>query len=321
MKVTVIFIGVLCSAVCVLGQSFTGEASLPAVNEDGFYRIFISPEASVYLNRKFTNIRIYDGQEKEVPFLFEEERSDHYAEEFKEYEILEKKQHEGCCTSLMLHNPDQKLLSNINLIIKNADVTKEAILLGSDDKQHWFALKQRFVLYPTTNISGTSEIKILDFPLSNYSYYSLRIDDSTSAPLNILKAGYVEVRRANGMYTDVPLQKIVKTDSAKQKKTYLHFQFDTLRIIDKLELSMKGSPYYLRKAMLYEHKKNTLKREGKEGYYNLLREVELSSKHPTTIELPGIKVRDIFLVIENEDNPLLEVDFIKAFQLNRYLTA
>lgn len=321
MRGSLVLLFIISNAFSVCAQSFIGEASLPPVAKDGFYRIKISPEAAIYLTNDFNNIRIYDNADKEVPFILQEEEANRTTQEFKDYEILEKKQKDGCCTSLMLHNPDQSQLNSISLIIKNADVTKEATLLGSDDKEHWYALKQHFTLYPAVNTNGTSELKIVDFPLSNYVYYSLRINDSTSAPINILKAGYFQIQSENGEYTGVPLTRISLADSAVQKRSYLHFQFDTLRLIDKLELSMKGQPYFLRKATLYVKKERILKKGGSEKFYDLLQTVELNSKHPTQIGLGGIKVQDMLLIIENKDNPPLEVASAKAYQLNRFLIA
>ncbi len=317
-----LFIGFFFFKVLVVhAQSFSGEAMLPAIQKDGFYRIAISPDASVHLNATFSNIRIFDKGNKEVPFLFEEEIPNQHSQVFKEYEILKKEQIAGCCTAMTLFNPEQKLLNNINLIIKNADVTKEATLLGSDDLEHWFALKEKFFLQPSSNKNATSEVKIVDFPLSNYRYFSLRISDSTSAPLNILSAGYFEVRNESGKYTSIPLHKIVKADSISEKNTYLHLYFDTLRVIDRLELAMKGVPFFRRKAFLYEKKERTLKKGKTEKYYDLLQEVELNSQKFTGIELPGSKSSDLLLVIENKDSPPLDVDFCNAYFLNRYLIA
>lgn len=318
MRVTFALCIIFWKSACAVGQSFIADAPLQSVPEDGFYKIPITPDLSPYLNTAFTNIRIYDEGNEEVPYLLQEEAS-HTTQEFKEYEILEKRQVDGCCTRLVLHNPQQSLLNNINLIVKNADVTKEAILLGGDDNEHWFALKQRFLLYPTTNKTGTSEIKIVDFPQTNYIYYSLQIDDSTTAPLNIIKAGYFETQTDDGNYTEVPVTRLDKKDSVKQKKTYLHIQFDTLRTLDRLELSMKGSPYYLRKVNLYQQLERTLKKGGKEKYYDLLQEIELSSKRPTNIELPAIKVKDLLMVVENEDNPALQINFCRVYQRNRHM--
>lgn len=318
----IIFFAIICFAFQpVSAQSFVGEATLSPVDKDGFYRIIASPDLNTYLKNDFSNLRIYDQDQKEVAFLFQEEIAHLVTQNFREYEILEKKYEKDCCTSLLLHNPDQRLSNNINLIIRNADVTKEAVLLGSDDKEHWFALKQHVVLDPVRNAQGSTEIKIVDFPLSNYNYYSLRINDSTSAPLNILNAGYFEVQAEPGKYEEVPSLKTDISENAKEKRSYLRLAFDTTRIVDKLEISMKGSPYFLRKARLYEPRERTVKKGRKESFLEFIMDAEISSRRITSLELPALKTKELLLIIENEDSPALEENSVKTFQLNRYFTA
>src|SRR5688572_25447592 len=131
-------------SVSLKAQEFIGEASLPVVQADGFYRVLISPQLGGFLNSEFSNVRILDNKGREVPYLYQEELPVQYTTQFKSYEILEKKQQKNCCTSLLLHNPGSQPINNISLSIKNAEVTKQATLLGSDDKENWFALKQHF---------------------------------------------------------------------------------------------------------------------------------------------------------------------------------
>jgi hypothetical protein len=305
---------------CAFGQSFVGDASLPKVDKDGFYRIGISPEISTHANSTFSNIRIIDSQNKEVPYLFEKEYPAYFTKVFKEYEVVEKKQQKNCCTSLILKNPYNQPINNIHLSIKNAEVTKQATLLGSDDRENWFALKEYFVLNSINSTHSTSEIKIVDFPLSNYAYYILKINDSTSAPINILKAGYYEVLSEDGKYTEIPV-KAIKSDSAQEKRSYVHIKFDTLKVIDKLTFTMSGAPHFLRKATLLQKMERPKKKGGVEIYYEELATTTVSSKQSTVIELPGIKSDALVVVIENEDNPSLNISSVNAFQLNRYLTA
>jgi hypothetical protein len=302
--------------------AFVAEATVPPVTKDGFYEVEIVPAMAVYLNESFGNIRLYDAQHHEVPYLLREESTRYVAGQFTPYEILEKKQEEGCCTSLILHNPKQSELNSIQLIIRNAEVTKEATLLGSDDRKQWFALKQHFSLSPAANANGTSEVKIVDFPLSNYRYYSLRIADSTSAPLNILNAGYMEESRMEeATFTEVPVQNITTGQKPGEKNTYVTIRFDTARLVDKLELKMTGAPYFLRHAVLYEPQQRVSKKGETSTYYNRLEEMEVNSHHPTTLEFPALKAKELLIVIENHDNPPLEVAEARPYQRRRYLTA
>jgi hypothetical protein len=315
-----ILTAIFCSSVC-FSQTFVAETKLPEVQSDGFYNIALAPETSAYLNPSFTNMRIFDEKNREVPYLLRVNVPHTVTKVFRDYAIAEKKQSKNCCTSVVLHNREQRLLNNMHLVVKNADVTKEATLMGSDDKVHWFALKQHFILRPAANKESTSEIKIVDFPLSNYQYYSLQIDDSTSAPLNILTAGYFEVQTEDGKYAEVPVNEIIKSDSSREKKTYLHIRFNGSMTLDKFEVTFKGAPFFLRKAIVHIPKTRSLKGAKTELYYDPLQEIEITSKRPTVTELPGLKVKELLITIDNEDNPVLELDQFNAYQLNRYATA
>ncbi len=320
MKLFLLSVMIVVSRIC-MGQTYVAEAELPPVDKEGFYNILLTPARSQYLNSSFTNIRILDENNEEVPYLLRADVPHTVTKVFREYSKIEKKQTKNCCTTIVLHNPDQRSSNNVYLVVKNADVTKEATLLGSDDKVNWFALNQHLILTPASSREGTSEIKIVNFPLSNYQYYSLQINDSTSAPLNILTAGYFEVEEQNGKYTEVTAAKQSKADSVKEKKTYLRIHFNGPQTVDKFELTMKGAPFFQRRAMLYIPKTRSLKGGKTETYNDPVQEIEVTSKRPTSIELAALKVKELLIIIDNQDNPALEVDAFKAYQLNRYLTA
>jgi hypothetical protein len=320
MKIRLILLLITSYGHCI-AQSFHGEATIPAVETDGFYRVWISPKLSAHLNDDFSDVRIFDKQGLEVPYLFEKELPAYYAEQFIGYEIVEKKFTRGCCTSLTLQNKNRTPINNIHLVIKNAEAARQATLLGSDDKQQWFALKDHFLLRPLNNSKGTAEAKIVDFPWSNYEFYQVLVNDSAMAPLNILNAGYYDVHSAEGTYTDLPLAKLVTADSAKQKKTYVQLFFDKPHFLDKLEIVEDGSRYYRRRATLSEKRVRTTRNGKRSAYYHLLESFELTSGRTAVLELEGVRAQQLLIIIENEDNPPLKIAAIKPFQLNRYLTA
>ena len=75
--------------------------------------------------------------------------------------------------------------------------------------------------------------------------------------------------------------------------------------------------YYYRKAKL------CAQRIDKKGriYYDVLDYLTLNSNSDFTTYFSGYDRQELFLVIENEDNPPLENISIAAYQLNRYLIA
>lgn len=300
----------------VHGQQYHAEIHLPKVSKNGFYRIPISPKVAGYLGPGFTNLRILDQSNQETPYLIREEIPVRQTEKFQEYEFERHKT--KVSTELVLKNPDRKSINNIHLKIRNADVTKEASLLGSDDNKNWFAIRQRFSLSPIDGGSGTFEMKVLDFPMSNYLFYSLRISDSLSAPINILTAGYYEAYTENGQYEEVPSKISFSTD-LKRKQSFITLSFDTIQFVDRIDLSMKGKQqYFLRRASLEEQRERRLKKGKIEKYLYTLNEFEVSSTHPTQLDVQN-RFKEFQIVINNEDNPALELSSLRAYQLNRYL--
>src|SRR5688572_24880799 len=301
------------------GQSFTSEASVAPVERDGFYRIFISPAINAHLNNGLSDIRIFDSQGHEVPYLLQKELPEYHINHFVEYEIFKKESKSNCCTTLLLRNVNRTPINNIHLIIKNAEARRQASLLGSDDKQTWFSIKDHFILDAPVNDDGTQEIKIVGFPWSNYEFYQLKINDSINAPLNILKAGYYADQYADGKFTALPL-KINSYDSAARKMTYVNLLFNTIQFVDKLEIDVSGVRYYRRNARLFEKRVRTKNGERTE-YYNPIENFELTTGRKAIIDLMKVRGQEFLIEIENEDNPPLVISSVKGFQLSRYLTA
>ena len=117
----------LFSGLGVQAQSFRGEAVLPRVEKNGFYRIPLTPELSEYFAPGYANLRLLDGNGKEVPYLLRHDAPRLVEREFREYAI-EKKQIPNCCTEVLLKNPDRSAINNVRLLIRNAEVVKNATL-------------------------------------------------------------------------------------------------------------------------------------------------------------------------------------------------
>ena len=294
-------------------QSFKAAASVPAVEEEGFYQLLISPEINIYLNNDFSDIRIYDPYKDEVPFIFQKG-----ARRFNNFKILIKKFEPGCCTLLMLHNSDKVATDNIRLAIRNEVTAKQATLLGSNDRQNWLTLKDWFKL-PVISNGGFAEIEINGFPNCNYEFFFLRFNDPPSAPLNIVDAGY-NITDPKLDLTEIPL-KIVASEHAEEKKTYVRLLFDTLQFVDRVEIAVGGVKFFRRRAILSEKRVRKSKNGKTSEYYSSIQHFDLTSGQAAKLNLTDIRTKELLLVIENEDNPPLSISAIKTFQLNRYLIA
>lgn len=301
------------------GQVFTAEANLPSVDADGFYRIDLGIQAGAYLEHPYA-FRIFDADCTEVSYLLEKEPSYVLDEVFIAYPMLEKKQIKGCCTTLLLGNPDGKPINNLVLVIGNAEVDKQATLTGSDDQQTWYALKEHVRLTNINNNDSSAESRPIHFPLTNYRYLTLTINDSVSSPLNILGAGHYSTMKTQGSYEEVAFVRTIVSDSAKQKATYIHLHLDAERALDKISLKMGGAPYFQRQARLLVPDTVMMNRK-KTLLYRPLISFQIHSQDSLEIHPPDVRSQDYVIEVFNDDNPSLTLVAAKGWQLNAYAIA
>lgn len=298
-----------------IAQSFEMEASINKVAEDGFYSILLTPEITTHLKQSFSDIRIYDAENNEIPYLLKHERPYISTETFHNYEIVENNKIPGCCTRLVIRNADKSKIDNIGLVIKNADVRKIAQLSGSDNKEDWYIIKDNYELESLFNNHETEEVKILYFPLSDYEYYRLDINDSLSLPIRVLKAGYFDTSFAKVNYLELPSPVLQQTDSI-DKKSYIRIAFQFPQYVDQIKLNVTGPEYYLRNTQLFTRTFNKQK-----PVFNNIASFELRSNRSNIFHLDHIFVKELFLIIDNKDNPPLAIQSAELFQVARTLIA
>ncbi|GHA74192.1 DUF3999 family protein [Pontibacter akesuensis] len=315
----------LCAAPVAAQQAYEWQATVPSPAQGGYHRILLPPEVTGRLQPHLGDIRLYNAQQQEVPYLLQKEQPLTYRQLYRPYTILHYKRQSGCCSELLIENPEQRQISNLSLLIKNAAVRKQVSLSGSDDRENWFVLKAQDVLHPINSTEKTTTLKLLEFPLNDYRYLRLQLDDSSSAPLNILQAGsYYGTQTANGAYTLIPVQQTTRTDSAATEQTYIHLKFAHPVYPELLELDITAPELYFRNGHIILGKATTpsRKRRRKRDREELVQvPFSISSKEAARITLPRRQMQELTLVVENADNPPLEIAAIRVLQLNRYLVA
>lgn len=301
---------------------FQWKTAVEQPPESGFCKIYLCPEITSKLNERFTDIRIFDKENIETPYILQREKPATQTTLFNEYKIIEKKYNKAKgYTRLIIHNPQRKEIRNIVLEIKNADVKKWLTLNAGNDMENWYVLKDQYRFHSFYNHRGTSEIQILNFPLSDYEYYELIVYDYFDRPINILRAGYYDTSIEKGKYTTLPNPQIEQKDTAKQSR--ISIRFNESQYIDKLEFDIEGADYYLRKATLSVIQKSPKPQSNQPSQQQTrnytIKNFELRSFSRNILYLDKIAAKELEIIIENNDNPPLKMKNIKAAQLNTYL--
>ncbi|MES2731374.1 MAG: hypothetical protein V4714_06485 [Bacteroidota bacterium] len=303
------------------GQTFQYRAALEPVAKDSFYRIILPPEVLGQLNTQLSDIRLYDEQRQEIPYLLKREHPVQNTKLFRAYEVVSKVSTPKVSTTLVLRNPAKSPINNLSLVIKNANVRKKARLSGSNDAKSWYVIEEAYTLEAMYNQAATAEVKLLDFPLSDYEYYQLEINDSLSAPINILRVGYYDIQAENGKYATIPGVSFTQLDSHAVRQSYIHLSLKNVAHIDKLVLDIKAPAHYRRTASVSLAKWRKGRRGERARIYESVSTIEISASAENTFQLSGLKAKDFYLIIDNEDSPPLTIGGLKAYQLHTYLIA
>lgn len=121
--------------------------------------------------------------------------------------------------------------------------------------------------------------------------------------------------------TPVPAPIVKAREEPGKKQTVISITFDAGYQIDKLELEVQGFKFYRRNAYLASVNPDYNSRRRYSEPYIRLTEFVITSGKPTIVFLPGdSRYQTLCIVIENEDNPALIINGIKAYQSNMYLT-
>src|SRR5688572_5596808 len=303
------------------GQDFNYKIPFRSGGENRFYKIELLPEILSKARADLGDIRSYDEKKREVPYLLERTQAIQNQQYFREYPLLEKTSKPGVSTTLVVRNQSRKKINNLGILLKNTNVTKKAGLSGSPDGKSWYALENNYIIQTVANPQETSEVRVLNFPLSDYEFYRLEINDSASAPLNILAVGYYDFKAEAGEYYQLANLNLSQTDSSEVKASFLKFKFPEPVLIDKLVFEVDSTTFYRRNATVFERQLISGRRGRK--YYEMVpvQSFEISAANSNAILLNGFRSAEFFVMVENGDNPPLGFKNARALQLKTYLLA
>ena len=305
-------------SVSLFGQHFNYQAPIDKVAQSEFVKIGLSPEITSKLNASFTDIRIYDSSKIEVPYIYYQEQRVSEKELFVEYEIISKEHNQKMgYTRIIIHNPNKTEINNIVLRIKNADVRKRLKLNASNDQRNWYVLKDNYYYNSIVSSDNSSEIRVLNFPLSDYEFYELLIGDYYDRPINIVQAGYYNMVKENGKYTELSIPDFQTSDTLKETLISIPVQGN---YIDKIAFDIDTPKYFHRDVELFVH--STVKHKRKKVIIEKrIVSFQLISNSSNVFNLRSIQADTLFIRIKNQDNPSLKIHGIQLYQLNKYLIA
>ena len=300
-------------------QEFKFQAKVDPVYETRYYKIALSPELLGQIQSDVSDLRLIDSVGKEIPYFVTEEKEGQISSSFNSYEILEKTMIPDSSSAVVFHNSGKKKMDNITFVVQNTDVRKRARLSGSNDRENWFIIKEDYLLHSMNNTTETSEFKLLNFPLSDYEFLKLEMNDKDQLPINILKIGYKDSQVNKGVVTSFQCPITSKNDTLG--KTTFQVKFEQPMYIERLGFNIIEPEYFSRNAAVSVEKERATSKKKIEHYFENIGNDNLNSNGKNTIDVRPTKTESLRIEIQNGDDVALSIDGITASYLNKYIVA
>jgi hypothetical protein len=290
--------------------------SLPEIKNKGFHKIMITPNIGAKTADNYADLRLYDQQKKEVPYIIRKDFVRKQHRKFIPYQLIGKSTPGDTATELIVKNQLKSKINNLSIFLNNAEVSKQIIISGSDDQKHWFAVKQNYNIIGIANQNNVTELNTIYFPLSNYTFYKILINDKHSLPVKVLQAGYYQDSISYGEEVLLKAPEIVRKENVKEHVTQIQLNFDASYEIDKINLQITAPTLYQRPLRIY-----ALRKINGKNIQELVQETTLSATSNNQIIIDGVQAQHLILEILNDNNPFLQINSIDCYQRAQYIIA
>jgi len=303
-KITLLLLALL-TEMHAAAQQPALHAALPPISKEGFFRILITPEITAYTTHDGNDLRIIGPDGKEVPYLKEDSR-DVSRNDIHLLRVISRSDGGDRHTHMILHNDADRPLNELAILLRNTSAIRKVSLSGSRDGKAYFSLIDSAILAPGDGNDGDTAICIMPVPRTRYPFLQLRIVDGDLLPMELFGAGTFKDSLLGAKYVAVPTPSFRQKDSSDHR-SYIRLQFHAPYRVNRFAFLFKGARLFRRSTMLYS-----------DGY--TIADFTADQAAPASV-LTDLQARDIMLVVDNEDNPPLQLQSVLASQREQYLLA
>lgn len=278
------------------------EARLNPVARDSFYKVELGSDLTRYTRPDFGDLRLWDERGAPVPYRVVTNTG---ISTFSFLVIpIARVEEDSTSTSTTFRIPAIPS-SGFEVNFANTKTQRRATLTGSNDGIHWYSFTDSFLLTPKPEGTGIASAS-LSYPASNFRYIRLQVHNGRAAPLHLLQAGIL-------MGNPYPEDWLTGMRLPFREEVRGHqsiFRIDNARhaLLERLDFSISHPKQFTRNVTLRDD-------QGRELAFGVLMNFQSGFTFPAT------QAASLQLVVENGDNPRLQVDSIVATQRSHLLLA
>lgn len=224
-------------------QQFEYKANIENIQQTGFYKIKIPSTVLAKMQLQQNDVRIYDEQNKEIGFVWRQQKSNLLQKQLQEFPIIQKLKESDKQTHVIIKNTATNAINNLVLFLQNTEAKRWVNISGSNNGNNWFIIKENVLLDDIFVNDDTASVKIVQLPLTNYPYLKITFLGENILPANILKAGIFKETFSVSKYDSLPNPIIHQIDSS-DRRSYLYVNFTDNFLIDKIIVDVEV-PHFL----------------------------------------------------------------------------
>jgi len=289
-------------------STYPYKADIAKVDTSGVYKVELQPQfLSKSTGKGLYDVRIVDESGKFVAYTIISNPSDKAKPVFVDFPEVKQNVNGDTITYYIAENKDKAKVNQLWLKLKNTAVDRLADISGSDDLQHWFAIKENIQLQDAAMNNDADYEQMLSFPTSDYRYFKIRIGNKNKDFVKITRSGvYLDNAAGNVQY--VQLSSVKLTSKTANKQTNYYVDLDGNYIVNSLKIDVSSPKYYNRHITIYDAGSKT---------NEVLYDDSISSSVSKDITFSA-KTNKLRIDIANgDDNPLV-IKNISAFQLQDF---
>jgi len=306
----------------LFAQEFRWHATIERVDTSGFYNIYLNPDVTSKLRYELPDIRLYDAQNNEVPYILRLDRKHNYSTKLSKLPIVKNKYHaRKGMREILVENKRKEEISNFILTLEKTQAIVSVKILGSFNKKDWYILKNSSLFHIEEKNEKQVQILIQDIPITSFIYFKLELTGNSKEKLALKTVFFRKHITTQKNYMQLISPAFSQDNTLIRGKSIVTIKFKQPEFIDKLRFVFKDSDYFLRKASLLKidtvgEKKFNLQQYDRHNY-----KFVITSSTPNEISFTNFKAQQIKLEIDNQDDAPLELISVRAFQQNAYLIA
>lgn len=199
----------------------------------------------------------------------------------------------------------KEVINHINLNLKNTNFNWTASLEGSNTDGNWFTILENYRIINIDNDYTTYNFTKLDFPNSQYNNYRVAIKatekpDLTSATLQL-------ITKKDGVFNTYNVRSTITTQHKEDKHTVLFVTLEDPAPVSNITFTIKNKTDYYRAIRIQYVTDSTQTEKGWIRNYGNLLSSTLSSQEPSSFKIPSNYLKQLRIIIENEDNEPLDI--------------